>query len=67
VNFTAGLSHVRTSPDHGTAFEIAGRNVADEQSFKNALYMAIDIKKNRMLYDEVNTNPLAFGNLKKER
>lgn len=67
VNFTAGLSHVRTSPDHGTAFEIAGKNIADEQSFKNALYMAIDIQKNRSLYDEVNANPLAFGNLKKER
>lgn len=67
VNFTAGLSHVRTSPDHGTAFEIAGKNIADEQSFKNALYAAIDIHTNRKLYDEVNANPLAFGNIKKER
>lgn len=67
VNFTAGLSHIRTSPDHGTAFEIAGKNIADEQSFKNAVYTAIDIRNNRKLYDEVNANPLAFGNIKKER
>lgn len=67
VNYTAGLSHIRTSPDHGTAFEIAGKNIADEQSFKNALYMALDIHKNRMMYDEVNANPLAFSNIKKER
>ncbi len=67
VNFTAGLNYIRTSPDHGTAFDIAGKNSADEQSFKNALYMAMDIHRNRKLYDEVNANPLAFGNLKKER
>jgi len=67
VNFTAGLNFVRTSPDHGTAFEIAGKNQANEQSFKNALYMAIDICKNRALYDEVNANPLAVSNIKKER
>ncbi len=67
VNYTAGLSHIRTSPDHGTAFEIAGKNIADEQSFKNALYMALDIHKNRKLYDEVNANPLAFSTIKKER
>jgi 4-hydroxythreonine-4-phosphate dehydrogenase len=47
VNFTAGLSHVRTSPDHGTAFDIAGKNKADYQSFKEAVYLAIDVYKNR--------------------
>jgi 4-hydroxythreonine-4-phosphate dehydrogenase len=67
INFTAGLNFVRTSPDHGTAFEIAGKNLANEQSFKNALYLALDIYKNRKLYDEVNANPLAFANIKKER
>jgi 4-hydroxythreonine-4-phosphate dehydrogenase len=67
VNFTAGLSAVRTSPDHGTAYEIAGRNLANEQSFKNALYMAIDIYKNRKLYGEVTENPLAIGHIKRER
>lgn len=67
VNYTAGLSHIRTSPDHGTAFEIAGKNIASDQSFKNALYMALDIHKNRKLYDDVNANPLAFSTIKKER
>lgn len=48
VNYTAGLSFVRTSPDHGTAFQIAGEGVADETSFRNALYLAKDISKNRV-------------------
>lgn len=47
VNFTAGLPKVRTSPDHGTAYDIAGKNIADESSMLNAIYMAIDIAKNR--------------------
>ena len=67
VNYTAGISGVRTSPDHGTAYEIAGKNMANEQSFKNALYMAIDIYKNRKLYGEINENPLAIGHIKRER
>lgn len=67
VNYTAGLSHIRTSPDHGTAFEIAGKNVASEQSFKNAVYAAIDIYKNRKLYSEITANPLQHTNIKKER
>lgn len=67
VNYTAGLSHIRTSPDHGTAFEIAGKNQASEQSFKNALYMAIDIHKNRKLHSEITANPLQHTNIKKER
>ncbi|MGZ4098499.1 MAG: 4-hydroxythreonine-4-phosphate dehydrogenase PdxA [Bacteroidia bacterium] len=67
VNFTVGLSAVRTSPDHGTAYEIAGKNIANELSFKKALYAAIDIFKNRKLYSEITENPLAFTNLKKER
>jgi 4-hydroxythreonine-4-phosphate dehydrogenase len=67
VNFTAGLSVVRTSPDHGTAFEIAGKNIANEQSFKNAIYMAIDVYRNRQLYAEISESPLAFSHIKKER
>lgn len=67
VNFTAGLNAVRTSPDHGTAYDIAGKNKADEQSFKKALYMAIDVCKNRQLYSEISANPLPHGYLKKER
>lgn len=67
VNYTAGLSAVRTSPDHGTAYDIAGKNIANEQSFKKAIYQAVDIFKNRNLFAEINQSPLAFGNLKKER
>jgi len=52
VNFTAGLSVVRTSPDHGTAYDIAGTGVADESSFCSALFLALDVLKNRALYAE---------------
>ncbi|MDR1517036.1 MAG: 4-hydroxythreonine-4-phosphate dehydrogenase PdxA [Dysgonamonadaceae bacterium] len=58
VNFTAGLSVVRTSPDHGTAYDIAGQNLASEESFRQAIYMATDIFKNRLTYDEARKNPL---------
>lgn len=58
VNFTAGMNRIRTSPDHGTAFDIAGKNQADPSSFLQAVYMAIDIYKNRMSYMEMNKNPL---------
>lgn len=47
VNYTAGLSHIRTSPDHGTAFEIAGKGIANESSFKEALFTARNILFNR--------------------
>lgn len=67
VNFTAGLNVVRTSPDHGTGYDIAGKSIASEQSFKSALYMAIDVYKNRKLYTEITENPLFFGHIKKER
>lgn len=58
VNYTAGLSKVRTSPDHGTAYEIAGKGEADENSFKEALFTAIYIFKNRFDYNEITSNPL---------
>ncbi|OBQ51977.1 4-hydroxythreonine-4-phosphate dehydrogenase [Tamlana sp. s12] len=58
VNFTAGLNKVRTSPDHGTAYEIAGKGVADENSFKEAVYSAMQIFKNRTDYEELTANPL---------
>ena len=58
VNFTAGLDKVRTSPDHGTAYDIAGKNQADFTSFKEAVYLAIDIYKSRIQYQEVSSNPL---------
>ena len=67
VNYTAGLNAVRTSPDHGTAYDIAGKNIANEQSFKKALYAAIDIYKHRKMHAEITENPLAFGTTKKER
>jgi 4-hydroxythreonine-4-phosphate dehydrogenase len=58
VNFTAGLSRVRTSPDHGTAYEIAGKGQADPSSFKEALFKGISIFKNRQEYLELSKNPL---------
>jgi 4-phospho-D-threonate 3-dehydrogenase / 4-phospho-D-erythronate 3-dehydrogenase len=58
VNYTAGLNIIRTSPDHGTAFDIAGSNVADPASFRKALYLAIDIARNRAEYAEMTANPL---------
>ena len=58
VNFTAGLPVVRTSPDHGTAYDIAGKNVADESSFRQAVYQAIDVFRNRAEYDEPLASPL---------
>ena len=61
VNFTAGLPVVRTSPDHGTAYDIAGKGVAKEDSFREAIYTAIDILQNREEYDEINAAPLAFS------
>ena len=58
VNFTAGLDGIRTSPDHGTAFEIAGLDQANHESFQNALFLAIDIFKNRKMNTELQKNPL---------
>jgi len=58
VNYTAGLSVIRTSPAHGTAYGIAGENTASIESFKNALYMAIDTFRKRKEYTELNKNPI---------
>jgi 4-hydroxythreonine-4-phosphate dehydrogenase len=58
VNFTAGLPVVRTSPAHGTAFELAGKNVASADSFRNAIYTAIDVVRNRRTYEEISRDPL---------
>ncbi len=67
VNFTAGLPVVRTSPDHGTAFDIAGKNIASESSFRNAVYTAIDIYKIRKINRSNQTNPLKINFIKRER
>jgi 4-hydroxythreonine-4-phosphate dehydrogenase len=58
VNFTAGLSEVRTSPDHGTAFEIAGKNIADASSFKEALFAGLKIVKTRKAYKTLSKDAL---------
>ena len=58
VNFTAGLPIVRTSPDHGTGYDIAGHGLADESSMRHAIYMAIDVCRHRLHYDEAHQNPL---------
>lgn len=58
VNYTAGMPVIRTSPAHGTAYEIVGTNVANEASFRSALYMAHDIYNNRKIHKEINANPL---------
>lgn len=58
VNFTAGLPFIRTSPVHGTAFQIAGKGEASENSFRQALYLACDIFRNRQMYSEITRNPL---------
>lgn len=58
VNYTAGLSEIRTSPDHGTAYEITGKGIANHNSFKEALFKAISIFKTRNEYIELNKNKL---------
>lgn len=58
VNFTAGLPIIRTSPAHGTAYDIAGKNQASEESFRQAIYMAVDAFNNRISYEEAIANPL---------
>lgn len=58
VNFTAGLPIIRTSPAHGTAYGIAGKNIASTESFHNAIYLALDIYKNRKMHAELTANPL---------
>lgn len=58
VNYTAGLPVIRTSPAHGTAYDIAGKNLASEESFRQAVYAAIDIYRNRKRYKEATAHPL---------
>ena len=61
INFTAGLKIMRTSPDHGTGYDIAGQDKADESSFRNAIYKAIEIHKNRARYEEMTADPLQIS------
>jgi 4-hydroxythreonine-4-phosphate dehydrogenase len=67
VNFTAGLPIVRTSPDHGTAYSLAGKGTAETLSFRNALYEAIHIVQNRKQYGEDYNNPLPYAELRREK
>jgi 4-hydroxythreonine-4-phosphate dehydrogenase len=67
VNFTAGLSKVRTSPDHGTAYDIAGKGLADHSSFSAAVYAAIKIFKHRAMYKTLTENPLKKAKIIEKR
>lgn len=66
VNYTAGLDKVRTSPDHGTAYEIAGKGEADHSSFKEAVFMALQVFRNRTEYLELTSNPLQKQKTKRQ-
>lgn len=67
VNFTAGIPVVRTSPDHGTAFDIVGQDKASELSMRSAIYLAMDIYRNNRLHKEIFANPLPFAPEDKRR
>jgi len=67
VNFTAGLPVVRTSPAHGTAYDIAGKDLASPDSFRAAIFLACDIYRNRQMFAELNANPLKTGGLTSEK
>ncbi|MCS6991308.1 MAG: 4-hydroxythreonine-4-phosphate dehydrogenase PdxA [Chitinophagales bacterium] len=66
VNYTAGLPFVRTAPDHGVGYDIAGKNKAHEGSFRQAVFLALDILRQRRQFQEMNANPLARSTLAKE-
>lgn len=67
VNYTAGLPVVRTSPDHGTAFDIAGKNIAEPDSFREAVFQALELLRQRANYAENTANPLRRGRIEKEK
>lgn len=66
VNYTAGLNKIRTSPDHGTAYGIAGKGLADPNSFISALYLAMDVFRNRYEYEELTKNKLQVQNVQEK-
>ncbi len=67
VNYTAGLPYVRTSPDHGTGYDIAGKGIADPLSMRQAIFKAIDLHRNRLRHDEASANPLRISRQQPER
>ena len=66
VNYTAGLPVIRTSPDHGTAFDIAGKNIAEPESFREAVFQAIQLLEQRKQYADNTANPLRRGKIAKD-
>jgi 4-hydroxythreonine-4-phosphate dehydrogenase len=67
VNFTAGLPVIRTSPDHGTAFDIVGKNIASAQSMRSAIYLAMDVFRNQKAKKEMLANPLKIQQVDKKK
>jgi 4-hydroxythreonine-4-phosphate dehydrogenase len=67
VNYTAGLPIIRTSPDHGTAFDIAGKNLADPSSLREAVFQALELLRHRSEYAAATANPLRRGRIEKEK
>jgi 4-hydroxythreonine-4-phosphate dehydrogenase len=67
VNYTAGLPVIRTSPDHGTAFDIAGKNIADPTSFLEAIFQCIDLLRKRSDHALYTANPMRRGRMEKEK
>lgn len=67
VNYTAGLNKIRTSPDHGTAYDIAGKGIANHHSFQEAVYLAIDIYHSRNQYAEISNNPMKVREKQEEK
>src|SRR4051812_186699 len=67
VNYTAGLPVIRTSPDHGTAFDIAGKNLAEPDSFREAVYQCLDLLNKRKENATNTANPLRRGRIEKEK
>lgn len=67
VNYTAGLNVVRTSPDHGTAYNLAGKGTCETLSFRNAIYEAIGIVRNRLQHHEDYADPLPYAELRREK
>ena len=67
VNYTAGLPLVRTSPDHGTAYDLVGKNIASSGSMENAVFIAIDVIRNRMNFKQMHENPLKRSNISSDQ
>lgn len=67
INYTAGLPVIRTSPDHGTAFDIAGKNIAEPESFREAVFQCLDLLRQRQEYATNTANPMKRGRIEKER